>query len=141
MDAGLLEANPAHQAANEPISFFQILEGFDHTSTHKAEIAHINWDVEFYDTTQQPVKGSSGKQFHLALAIPFGAHTIHDLKAFPPFCHELWDNLGGILKVPVDYHHRIAFCQFHPGSNGDLMSKITRKFDDFRIAIALGESY
>ena len=42
MHAGLLEANPAHQATNEPVSFFQFLEGIDHTSTHKAEITDVN---------------------------------------------------------------------------------------------------
>ena len=90
---------------------------------------------------QQPVKRRGRKQFHFAFAFPFGAHAVHNVIAFPPFCHELFDNLGRVLQVRVDYHHRIALCQIDTGSNGDLMSEIARKLDDLRIGFCIREGY
>ena len=69
--------------------------------------------------------------------MPFGAHCVNDVVTVAPPPNHFRNQLGRILKIGIDDHYRGALRVFEPGSDSDLVSKISRKSNHAGVLIAL----
>jgi hypothetical protein len=69
----------------------------------------------------------------------FAAHPVDDVAAGAPLGDQLADQLGRVLEVGVDRHHRVAAAVVDAGGDGRLVSEVARQLDHLHPRVLLGE--
>jgi hypothetical protein len=73
------------------------------------------------------------------LALSARAHAIHHVGAATPSARPSRDDLGRILKIRVNDHHRITARCIEPGSQRKLVPEVARQCDHADVGVLVGD--
>src|SRR5207248_2573002 len=114
-DARLAKPHQPDQPAQEPVALLERHHVVDHAAAHEPEVTRVRWYLDVGDALYQPVADGGDDALGDSLARACPPLCIHDVVALAPAHDQLGDQLGRVLQIAVDHHHRIAARGIEPG--------------------------
>jgi len=131
------EADPGKQPLHEAVLLAQRQQRIDGAAAHQPEIAGVRRQLHLAaDALHQAVEGRGGRLLGPGFAFPHATLGIGDVVALAPGGDEIGDDLGRVLEVGVDHHHRLrARRVVESGGQRDLLAEVPAEIEhaDMRI--------
>jgi hypothetical protein len=134
-EADLVETYPAADPSDEPIALGHRGEQIDNPAVHDAEIAGVQRDVNIRDALDQAIKASvrgTVQEPFLAMLANRKDHVVSLL----PLRNKLRHDLRRVLEIAVHHDNGSTGCVVEPGRNRDLVTEVSRQFDDCQARIS-----
>ena len=125
----LLIPDPCPEAAPEPNSFRQGVDGLDHLSIHQTKIPAVHRDVDLGEAAEEAIEHEVAEPDQRRLFPPF-AHGINDRCALLPPINHLEHRRRRVLQIGIGDNHRIAGGVTQAGTDGGLLPEIARETDN-----------
>ena len=135
----LAEAGPAHEPTHEPVALRHRSQRLDYATVHQPEVAGVERDARLGEAIEQPVERVRRRELEWRLTVARHALAIRDVVALAPPLHHLRNDIGRILQIRVDEHHRIASRVLEPRGHGNLVAEVARQAHDANMRIRLLE--
>jgi len=136
LDAGLVEADPRNEPANEAVPLARALQHLHDAPAHQPEIARIDGDRDVREASHDPVERRRREYLEAALARAPPAGGVDDIVAGAEALDERADQLGRVLQVAVHQHDRVAARRVDAGGRRDLVAEVARERDDPQVRVA-----
>ena len=133
------EADPGAHPAQEPRALAQAQERVERGAVEEAEVAGVGLEVDLREPAHERVEPARGRELEARLALALAPLGDDDVRALAPARDQVGDELGRILEIAVDHHHRVAARVVEPGGQRQLVAEGPRQVQDADAGIALGE--
>ena len=105
---------------------------------HQPVIGRAGGDLRVADDAQEPVEGRRGPALEARESggDPLGEH---DIEARQVQRHHVRNQLGRMLPIAVERHHRIAVGSIEPGGERGLVTEVAAQLHDRHVGVARGQ--
>ena len=127
---GLLEADPGHHPAHEPVGLAQLAQRDDDPAAHEPEVARVERDLDRDHRGEDPVEPPRGDELEPGLPFAPAPPAVDDVEPLAPLRDHLEDDLGRVLEVGVHHDDGLAARVVDAGGDGRLVPEVSGEGQD-----------
>ncbi len=136
LDDVAAEADPGAHPAQEAGALAQPQQRVQRRAVEQPEVPGVGLEVDLGEAAHDRVEPARGGELHARLALPHAPLGDDDVRAVAPASDQLGDQLGRVLEVAVEHHHRVADRVVEAGGDRHLVAERPREVQHAHARVA-----